>query len=142
MTGRALASTQRLWRLPSSHSLTRMEEAGLPTPEYRQNEFMVYATIRQAKDAAGQVAGNGGLNGQINGQINGQLNGQINGQLNDSQKETFEFIKAHEGYNTTKIADDLGKPFRTIVKHINVLLELNMIERRGSKKTGGYYVKK
>ena len=27
-----------------------MEEAGLPAPEYRQNEFMVYATIRQAKD--------------------------------------------------------------------------------------------
>ena len=77
-----------------------------------------------------------------NGDVNGGLNGQLNGQLNDSQKETFEFIKAHEGYNTTKIADDLGKPFRTIVKHINVLLELNMIERRGSKKTGGYYVKK
>ena len=111
-----------------------MAEAGLPAPEYRQNEFMLYATIRQAKDATGQVAGNGGLNGG--------LNGQLNGQLNDSQKETFEFIKAHEGYNTTKIADVLGKPFRTIVKHINVLLELNMIERRGSKKTGGYYVKK
>ena len=111
-----------------------MAEAGLPAPEYRQNEFMLYATIRQAKDATGQVAGNGGLNGG--------LNGQLNGQLNDSQKETFEFIKAHEGYNTTKIADDLGKPFRTIVKHINVLLELNMIESRGSKKTGGYYVKK
>ena len=28
----------------------RMAEAGLPVPEYRQNEFMVYATIRQAKD--------------------------------------------------------------------------------------------
>ena len=106
----------------------------MPAPEYKQNEFMVYATIRQAKDAAGQVAGNG--------DVNGGLNGQLNGQLNDSQKETFEFIKAHEGYNTTKISDDLGKPFRTIVKHINVLLELNMIERRGSKKTGGYYVKK
>ncbi len=104
----------------------------------KSTEFQVYATIRQAKDATGQVAGNGDVNGGLNGQINGQLNGQ----LNDSQKETFEFIKAHEGYNTTKIADDLGKPFRTIVKHINVLLELNMIEHRGSKKTGGYYVKK
>ena len=79
--------------------------------------------------------------GGLNGQLNGQLNGGLNGQLNDSQKETFEFIKAHEGYNTTRIAEGLGKPFRTIVKHINVLLELNMIERRGSKKTGGYYVK-
>ena len=79
--------------------------------------------------------------GVVNGVVNGDVNGGLNGQLNDSQKETFEFIKAHEGYNTTKIADVLGKPFRTIVKHINVLLELNMIERRGSKKTGGYYVK-
>ena len=79
--------------------------------------------------------------GVVNGDVTGEVNGYVNGQLNDSQKETFEFIKAHEGYNTTKIADDLGKPFRTIVKHINVLLELNMIERRGSKKTGGYYVK-
>ena len=73
-----------------------MAEAGLPAPEYKQNEFMVYATIRQAKDAAEQVAGNG------------DVNGGLNGQLNDSQKGTFEFIKAHEGYNTTKIADDLG----------------------------------
>ena len=88
--------------------------------------------------------GNGDITGKDTGKDagNGELNGQLNGQLNDSQKETFEFIKAHEGYNTTKIADGLGKPFRTIVNHINVLLELNMIERRGSKKTGGYYVKK
>jgi hypothetical protein len=28
-----------------------MEGTGQPAPEYRQNEFMVYATIRQAKDA-------------------------------------------------------------------------------------------
>ena len=92
-------------------------------------------------DITGKDTGKDAGNGELNGELNGQLNGQLNSQLNDSQKETFDFIKAHEGYNTTKIADDLGKPFRTIVKHINVLLELNMIERRGSKKTGGYYVK-
>ena len=28
-----------------------MEGTGQPAPEFRQNEFMVYATIRQAKDA-------------------------------------------------------------------------------------------
>ena len=73
---------------------------------------------------------------------NGELKGQLKGQLNDSQKETLGFIKAHEGFNTTRIAESLGKPFRTVDKHINILLELNLIERRGSKKTGGYYVKK
>ena len=44
-----------------------MEEADQPAPEYRQNEFMVYATIRQHGDAAGQ------------------LNGELNGGLNDGQ---------------------------------------------------------
>ena len=82
----------------------------------------------------------GPVNGEINGEINGQLNGQLDGQLNDSQKETLGFIKAHEGYNTTRIAESLGKPFRTVDKHIKILLGLNLIERCGSKKTGGYYV--
>ena len=72
---------------------------------------------------------------------NGELNGGLNGQLNDSQRETYEFIRAHEEYNTTKIAEGLGKPLRTIDKHINVLLDLKLVERRGSKRTGGYYVK-
>ena len=30
---------------------SKMEGTGQPAPEFRQNEFMVYATIRQAKDA-------------------------------------------------------------------------------------------
>ena len=69
------------------------------------------------------------------------LNGQLNGQLNESQRETFEYIRVNEGCNTTAIAKGLGKPFRTIDKHINILLQLGLIERRGSKRTGGYYVK-
>ena len=103
---------------------------GVPEPEYEVAGGFVRIVFKRPEGA-----------GVVNGYVNGQLNGQSNGQLNDSQKETFEFIKAHEGYNTTKIADDLGKPFRTIVKHISVLVNNNMIERRGSKKTGGYYVK-
>ena len=70
---------------------------------------------------------------------NRELNGQLNGQLNESQEETLAFIRDHEGFNTTKIAEALNKPFRTIDKHIRVLLKARLIERRGSKKTGGYY---
>ena len=39
---------------------------------------------------------------------NGELKGELNGQLNDSQKETLEFIKVHEGFNTTKIVEATG----------------------------------
>lgn len=80
----------------------------------------------------------------LNGQpieSSGTLIGQLNGQLNESQRETLEYIRVNEGCNTTAIAKGLGKPFRTIDKHINTLLQFGLIERRGSKRTGGYYVK-
>lgn len=81
-------------------------------------------------------------NGQLNiniGQLEGQLKNDI-GQLNESQTTTLMYILAHEGCNTTAISEGLGKPFRTIDKHIHVLLQLGFIERRGGKKTGGYYL--
>ena len=37
------------------------------------------------------------------------------------------------------VAEGLGKPFRIIDKHIHTLLDLHLVERRGSKKAGGYY---
>ena len=76
--------------------------------------------------AAGQVAGNS----------------DVNGGLNESQKMTLEYIRRHEGCQVKKISADLNVPVDTIDKHISVLVNNNMIERRGSKKTGGYYVKK
>lgn len=94
-----------------------MAEAGLPAPEYRQNEFMVYATIRQHGDAVGQ----------------------LNGELNASQKATLQFIIENEGCTASGISEMTKIPFSTIDKHVRVLLKVGMIERRGSKKTGGYY---
>ena len=98
-----------------------MEEAGQPAPEYRQNEFMVYATIRQHGDASGQ------------------LNGELNGELNAPQKATLQFIIEHEGCTASEISEMTKIPFSTIDKHVRVLLKVGLIERRGSKKTGGYY---
>ena len=44
-----VADTEQLFRLVQSIP-SKKAEAGLPAPEYKQNEFVVYATIRQAKD--------------------------------------------------------------------------------------------
>ncbi len=114
-----------------------MAEAGLPAPEYKQNEFMVYATIRQHGDAAGQVAGNGGLNGGLNGELNGTLSGT----LNERQKSVLDFIAATPGVQAQVLIDKLLIPRDTLNKIIKTLTDRGLIERRGSKKTGGYYVK-
>ena len=45
----------------------------------------------------------------------------------------------HEGCTASEISKKTSIPFSTIDKHIRVLLKVGVIERRGSKKTGGYY---
>ena len=92
---------------------------------------------RIAKEMSGVK--NGDVNGQLDGQLDGQLRDQLEGQLNESQKITLEYIRQHEGDNTTAVSNGLDKPFCTIDKHIKVLLKLGLIERRGGKRTGGYY---
>ena len=69
------------------------------------------------------------------------VNGELNGELNTAQKATLDYIKENEGCNATEISAKTGVPFSTIDKHIRVLLKKGVIERRGSKKTGGYYAK-
>ena len=117
-----------------------MAEAGLPAPEYRQNEFMVYATIRQAKDAAEQVAGNGDVNGDVNG--DDRVNDSRNDSLSDSVNGTYQAIKANPGIQRKRISELTGKSIPTIDRHIALLAKSNLIEHRDSDKTGGYYVKK
>ena len=55
-----------------------MDEAACPAPEYRQNEFMVYATLRQH-------------------QVVEKLNGELNGTLNGTQQIVYDCIKANPG---------------------------------------------
>ena len=68
-----------------------------------------------------------------------ERNGELNGQLNKAQLVTLSFINSHEGCKAQEISVELGIPFSTVDKHIRVLLKAGLIERRRSKKTGGYY---
>jgi len=70
---------------------------------------------------------------------NGGLNGELNGELNKGQQKVFKEIILKPGINASLISKKLNIPFSTVDKHIRVLLKLSIIERRGSKKTGGYY---
>ena len=128
----------------------RMAE-GLPAPEYRQNEFMVYATIRQhggavttEKTTEKDEGVNGPVNGLVNGGVNGGVNGVVNGEVNSlmpSQRNVYDIVQDNPGINTKKIAEILKKSPRTVEKHIALLAKACLIEHRDSDKTGGYYVK-
>ena len=84
---------------------------------------------------------NGELNGGLNGGLNSTLNGTLNGTLNSKQKDVLAFITTTPGVQAQEIIDRLSIPRDTLNKILKVLIDRKLIERRGSKKTGGYYVK-
>ena len=73
--------------------------------------------------------------------VDGTLNGTINDTLNADELAIVQFIVAHPGVQVSDIMTFTGKSMRTIKRYIARLVELSVVERRGSRKTGGYYRK-
>lgn len=128
-----------IWR---NTELDFLEDESWESTSFIAAEGQSYGVYGQLNKGEGVL---NAKNGQLNDNIgtsnanNGKLK-IIDGQLNKSQEATLAFITDHEGCNTTGISEGLSKPFRTVDKHVRVLLQLGIIERRGSKKTGGYYL--
>ena len=89
-----------------------------------------------------QPGKSGQLNGTLSGTLSGTLNGTLNDTLNEKQNRVLDFIAASPGVQAQIIIDQLAIPRDTLNKILKVLTDRELIERRGSKKTGGYYVKK
>lgn len=97
-----------------------MSDAGLPAPEYTDNAFMLNATIR-------------------NGELNGELNPALL-YLNKSELAVYHLIEKAPQNSRQEIADQLHISTRTVDRAIKVLLQKDLIVRKGSKKTGHWSV--
>jgi len=53
----------------------------------------------------------------------------------------LQIIKATPGINMLNVAEKSKIPYKTIERHIRNLKANNFIQRKGSKKTGGYIIK-
>jgi len=72
---------------------------------------------------------------------NGILSGILNSTLNSKQKDVLAFITTTPGVQAQEIIERLSIPRDTLNKILKVLTDRDLIARRGSKKTGGYYAK-
>ena len=62
--------------------------------------------------------------------------------LNEGLKLLLDKIRQTPGIQAKELSDALdGRPIKTIERQIKALTDASLIERRGSKKTGGYHVK-
>ncbi|WP_315352698.1 winged helix-turn-helix domain-containing protein [Phocaeicola abscessus] len=64
-------------------------------------------------------------------------NEPVNGVL----KDILEFIKNNPGIKKPSILTHIGKSKATLTRYLKQLVEQNLIEYKGSDKTGGYYPK-
>ncbi|WP_321436644.1 ATP-binding protein [uncultured Bacteroides sp.] len=85
---------------------------------------------------------NGAINSD-NGVIN-QENSAIspeNGGIKSTEAQIIYRIQLSPGLNGIEIAERIGKAYRTVQRYLSALIETDIIEYRGSRKTGGYYLK-
>ena len=61
--------------------------------------------------------------------------------VNKPVNDLFEIIKNNPGIQKPAITAHIGKSEATAKRYLKQLLEQNLIEYRGSNKTGGYYPK-
>ena len=102
-----------------------MAAVGSPAPEIKQEDFMVYATIREKNMAIRGISE--GINEGINEGIKKRLSA------------TYNIIQTHPGCNVPLIAKETGIPIKTIERHVRELMANKKIIHRGSNKDGGYY---
>ena len=109
--------------------IDRCVELGLRKPEFRQDEDFTVVMWRRE------------VTGTENGEVNGTLNGTLSGTLNEKQRGVLDFIATTPGVQALVLIDKLLIPRDTLNKILKALMDRGLIERRGSKKTGGYYIK-
>ena len=73
--------------------------------------------------------------------VNDPINDPVNDPVKGVLKDVLEIIKNNPGIQKPAIAAHIGKSEATAKRYLKQLLEQNLIEYRGSNKTGGYYPK-
>ena len=66
----------------------------------------------------------------------------VNDPVNDVLKDILELIKSNPGIKKTAIITHVGRSRATLTRYLKQLMDKNLIEYKGSYKTGGYYLKK
>jgi ATP-dependent DNA helicase RecG len=70
------------------------------------------------------------------------LNEALNEALIDGLSKVVEIIHNHPGINRIELMKEMNKTKISIERYIKILKDSNIVEYKGSKKTGGYYLTK
>ncbi len=84
----------------------------------------------------------GGLNKLIDDYSNKGISKEITVTLKEAMLDIIELLIKDKKLRASEIANKLGKPYKTIERHIKMLKDINAIIYEGSKRAGGYKLTK
>lgn len=125
-----------------------LQERGLGAAEVEDAGLAVRINVRRASRAGigkSNDTGDGALNNDRgakndkNGALYDASNGQVDASNGALKARVFQAIEDNPGINRAGLVQRTGASPRTIDRLIGALSEAQLIERRGSKKTGGYF---
>jgi len=117
------------WGSGFSRIISACQKFGIQAPQIE--EVTGAFVMRFYKKKSGGIKSGGIKSGGI--KSGGIKNGGIN--------QVLDFLEKNPGQSTKEIAKNLKIPLRSIERYLQKLKEQNKIEFRGSKKTGGYFLK-
>ena len=105
----------------------------MPTPDFKVGHKIVTLVIRFKNLITPHKKGDE--------PVNEPVNESVNESVNDVLKDILKFIKNNPGVKKPAIITHIGKSKATLTRYLKQLVERNLIEYKGSDKTGGYYLK-
>ena len=99
-----------------------MKDAGLPEPIFSNKGFFTVTFMKRVKPQS----------------ANGD---RLNDRLNSREKRVIQILEDTPGLRTNELSSMIGVSIPTLSRTLKNLIDLGLIEYRGAKKTGGYYIK-
>ncbi|MDE7090560.1 MAG: winged helix-turn-helix transcriptional regulator, partial [Bacteroidales bacterium] len=98
-----------------------MKEAGLPEPKFGTQGFFTVTFMKRAKGTPTN-------------------NDRLNDRLNSREKRVLQVLSETPGLRTNELSSLVEVSIPTLSRTMKNLINLGLIEYRGAKKTGGYFI--
>lgn len=103
-----------------------MKDAGLPEPIFSTKGFFTVTFMKRVKQ---------------NSANDDRLNDRLNDRLTSREKKVLQILEETPGLRTNELSSMIEVSIPTLSRTLKNLIDFGLIEYRGAKKNGGYYLR-
>lgn len=122
------------WGRGISNIYRECKDAGMPLPEFKSDPHFVILVLRFKNSLTPRSI----ESERLSEKLSERLGGRLNERLSEAEEEVYRIICSNPNIQLKVIGQHTGKGKSTLARYIAKLVELDLVERTGSRKSGGY----